>query len=105
MVSEYTTREQQRDFYKSNAWRGNNGLREQALRRDGYECVMCREEGKVTTRDHATLEVDHIFEIEIHPEKAHDLDSLRTLCRYHHNKRHNRFGFVKKEKKWNNERW
>ena len=42
-------------FYASQSWRI---LREQALERDHYECVWCREEGKVTTEN---LEVDHIY--------------------------------------------
>ena len=105
-MTEYRTKEQKREFYDSKAWRGKDGLREQALRRDGWECVWCKEEGKVTTKDRATLEVDHIHEIETHPEKAWDLDSLRTLCKYHHNVRHQRFdGRETKEKKWKDEKW
>lgn len=104
-MTEYTTREQKTTFYKSNSWRGKNGLRQQALVRDKYECVKCREKGQVTTKDHATLEVDHILEIETHPDKATDLDNLQTLCRHHHNQKHNRFMGTKREDEWQDERW
>ena len=66
---------------------------------------MCKKEGKVTTKERATLEVDHIAEIETTPELAEELTNLRTLCRPHHNQRHNRFGYAKKESKWNDEKW
>ena len=102
-MPEYKTREQQSRFYKSNSWQK---LRQLALERDNYECVMCREEGKVTTKERVTLEVDHIAEIETHPELAEEITNLRTLCKHHHNKRHNRFGFKKnKPNPWNDERW
>ena len=83
------TRSERALFYASQAWRN---LRSRALERDHYECVWCREEGKVTT---ANLEVDHIKELEYYPEHALDLDNLRTLCKECHNKRHNRFQFRK----------
>ena len=64
-------------FYNSYSWRK---LRLQALERDNYECVWCKEEGLVTTQDRATLEVDHIEEIKDNPKRALDIDNLRTLC-------------------------
>nr|DAI17082.1 MAG TPA: HNH endonuclease [Caudoviricetes sp.] len=84
-----STRAERALFYASQPWRS---LRSQALERDHYECVWCREEGKVTTNN---LEVDHIKELEYYPEHALDLDNLRTLCKECHNKRHNRFQFRK----------
>lgn len=89
---EVSTREERREFYNSSEWRS---LRRQALERDHYECVWCREEGKVTTEN---LEVDHIKELEFYPEFALNLDNLRTLCKECHNKRHNRFQFRKSQK-------
>lgn len=89
---EVSTREERREFYNSSEWRS---LRRQALERDHYECVWCREEGKVTTEN---LDVDHIKELEFYPEFALDLDNLRTLCKECHNKRHNRFQFRKSQK-------
>lgn len=89
---EVSTREERNQFYNSSEWRS---LRTQALERDHYECVWCREEGKVTTEN---LEVDHIKELEFYPEFALDLDNLRTLCKECHNKRHNRFQFRKSQK-------
>lgn len=71
-------------FYRSPAWRRK---RLEALKRDGYECVWCREAGKLTTR---RLEVDHVKEYDKHPELALELSNLRTLCHDCHNNRHNR---------------
>lgn len=80
-------------FYKSTEWLK---LREEAMKRDHYECVWCAKEGKVTTRQ--LLEVDHIHELEFYPEEALDIDNLRTLCKDCHNKRHRRFNYRFKEK-------
>lgn len=75
-------------FYKSNVWRGVNGVRNQAVKRD-RECVWCREKGLVTVTN---LEVDHIKPVEeCTYEQAIDLKNLRVLCRSCHNERHNRF--------------
>ena len=86
------TRADRTEFYNSSDWKS---LRKFALERDHYECVWCREEGKVTTEN---LEVDHIKELEFYPEFALDLDNLRTLCKESHNKRHGRFQFRKSKK-------
>ncbi|WP_204254366.1 HNH endonuclease [Mammaliicoccus sciuri] len=94
------------NFYKSKAWRET---REIVLRRDNYECQECKKQGKVTTinpEKHKSLDVDHILELETHPELAHDLDNLVTLCISCHNKKHNRYqGYVRKPDKWEDERW
>lgn len=106
MLREFKTDEQKRAFYNSKEWRGPGGLKEQALKNDNYECVWCKGEGRVTTREHATLEVDHIYEVEDYPELAYELKHLRTLCRWHHNMRHRRFEHAPKRKtKWEDERW
>ena len=47
-------------------------LRQRALRRDGFRCVICGATGR--------LEVDHIAPVRTHPEKAFDLDNLQSLC-------------------------
>lgn len=99
-MQQYKTKQEQIAFYKSYKWQK---LRLKALERDNYECIWCAEEGRVTTQHDAVLEVDHIKEIEYHPELALDLDNLRTLCKPCHNKRHNRFDG--KEKKWDDEMW
>lgn len=100
---EYKTKTQQKQFYNSSAWQR---VRQQVLKRDNNECVMCKVEGKVTTREHAVLEIDHIEELEQHPELALDINNLRTLCSHHHNVRHNRFdGKETKEKQWDDEKW
>lgn len=91
-------------FYKSSIWCGKNGARIKALKRDNYECVWCKKEGHVTTNDMESLEVDHIKELEYCTfDEAIDLNNLRTLCKYHHNQRHNRFDGH--ENKWDDERW
>ena len=100
---------ERRRFYKSNAWRGVNGVRNQVVKRDGNECVWCKENGLVTTAEMGTLEVDHVRELEhCTYEQAIDLNNLRTLCSYHHNVRHNRFdGQLQtiREKKFDDEKW
>ncbi|MCQ9215026.1 HNH endonuclease [Streptococcus sp. O1] len=85
-----SSRASRRIFYQSKAWRY---LRQQALERDHFECQWCKSEGKVTTELDSVLEVDHIQELEYYPEKALELDNLRTLCKECHNKRHKRFQF------------
>ena len=80
--------------------------RDETLEKYNYECLWCKEEGKVTANDHAILEVDYIFELEHYPKLALVDDNLRVLCKFHHNKRHKRLQFApKKKSKWNDERW
>nr|DAH90192.1 MAG TPA: HNH endonuclease [Caudoviricetes sp.] len=91
-----STREARHKFYCSGDWRR---VREQVLQRDNKECQWCKTEGKVTTVKTATLEVDHIKELEYYPELALEMSNLRTLCHDCHNKRHNR----SKNKKFDDE--
>lgn len=105
MATDYSKKEERTKFYKSTDWKK---VREAVLERDNHECVWCKERGKVTNKKKATLEVDHINELEYHPDKALDIDNLRTLCRQCHNRRHKRFGpgTNRKENKWDeDERW
>lgn len=81
------TPEDRTKFYNSSQWLR---VRELILKRDHYECVWCKAQGLVTTSKNATLEIDHIKELEYHPELALTLSNLRTLCHDCHNKRHNR---------------
>lgn len=97
------------EFYNSVEWRQ---LRDWVMARDNYECQMCKAEGRVTTQTDSVLEVDHIKELEFHPELALDPDNLRTLCKDCHNKRHHRMNYAvhkhtkKKPNKWaKDERW
>ncbi|MEY8515169.1 MULTISPECIES: HNH endonuclease [Lactococcus] len=83
-------------FYHSGDWRS---VRKQVLKRDNYECQWCKAEGRVTTAKTATLEVDHIKELQYYPELALEPSNLRTLCHDCHNKRHNR----QKERKFDDE--
>lgn len=92
-------------FYKSVEWRGKQGIRNKALERDNYECVKCKEQGKVTTREDEVLEVDHIYELKDYPKLALWLDNLQTLCRPCHNKKHDRLGNINKKIKWDDEMW
>lgn len=93
-----SSRASRRSFYNSAKW---NRTRKAVLERDHYECVWCAAEGKVATNidGRNTLEVDHIKELEYYPELALDMDNLRTLCKYHHNQRHDRFEFKTKQRK------
>lgn len=99
----YKTKAEKRKLYNSGAWAK---IRQEALARDKYECTWCKAKGELTLKQHMTLEIDHIKEVEFYPELAFDLDNLRTLCRRCHNRRHNRLQFrpqPKKENKWNDE--
>lgn len=92
-------------FYKSKAWRDT---RELVLKRDNYECQHCKQQGKVTTinkNKHKSLDVDHIQELDTHPELAHDMDNLVTLCIACHNRKHNRSyrRCNRKPSKWDND--
>ncbi|WP_121603786.1 HNH endonuclease [Virgibacillus sp. Bac332] len=114
---EYKTDQQKKSFYNSNAWRGPNGLRIQALERDNYECQQCKREGKVTTdsiqeegkHKEIKLNVDHKYPIEFYPKLALVLENLETLCVYHHNVKEGRtmdkIRPKSKKKKWDDERW
>ncbi|MCT3349598.1 HNH endonuclease [Lacticaseibacillus paracasei] len=93
-------------FYRSPEWKA---LREQVLERDHYECQWCKAEGRVTTGNDMTLEIDHIKTLEERPDLALEPDNLRTLCRDCHNKRHGRFNYKRlgrpKNPYANDERW
>lgn len=100
-MDDYKTRKQ---FYNSKAW---EVVRQEVLKRDNYECVWCKQEGKVTTEG---LEIDHIEELHIRPDLKLEPENLRTLCKACHNKRHTRFQyggnqFKPKEKKLQDEKW
>lgn len=99
-----STKAARHNFYSSLTWKLK---RQEILERDHYECQWCKENGKVTTQFDSILEIDHIKELEHHPELALDNDNLRTLCKDCHNKRHKRFNFKesKRQKKWNDEWW
>ena len=101
---DFSTREKRRRFYKSAAWYGKNGIREQALKKGNYECLWCKQEGKVTTIHDDIIEVDHIEEVQDRPDLALELENTRLLCLKHHNLRHNRFGF-NKDNKWSSDEW
>jgi 5-methylcytosine-specific restriction endonuclease McrA len=51
-------------------------LRLEALRRDGFRCVICGATGR--------LEVDHIKPVRTHPELSFKLGNLQTLCASDH---------------------
>lgn len=103
-MAEYKTKLQRKRFYGSGNW---NRIRKKVLERDNYECQWCRQEGRVTLRGDAVLEVDHIKELEHYPKLALDMNNLRVLCRNCHNKRHERFNYrmknKKRKQKWNDE--
>ncbi len=97
------SKEERRKFYNSTAWRHKV---KEILEKYNYECLWCKEEGKVTTHYHKILEVDHVKELKDYPELALEDSNLRVLCKWHHNMRHERFEHApKKESKWDDERW
>jgi len=60
-------------FYSTPAWRA---LRRQALKRDRYQCVLCRAD----LRKLGSSRVDHIKPRRRWPELALVLANLRSLC-------------------------
>lgn len=98
------SKEARAKFYSSSEWKR---LRQECLEHDHYECQWCKQEGRVTSTYDSILEVDHIQELEHHPELALELDNLRTLCKDCHNKRHGRFNYRKgkKKRKWDDDEW
>lgn len=106
---DYKTDQQKKAFYNSTAWKE---LRREALKKDNYECVHCKAEGKVTVdskkvegkKKEIVLNVDHKYPIEKYPKLALTLDNLQTLCVYHHNVKEGRI-FKRKVSKWEDERW
>jgi len=110
-LAEYKTIEQKRIFYNSKEWKQ---LRAEVMERDNYECQECKRQGKVfldtyeyserAKRKKIKLVVDHIKELEDHPELALDKDNLETKCVLCHNIKHDR-AFELKEPRWNDERW
>lgn len=83
-------------FYLSRVWKDK---RLEILARDNYECQWCKDEGHVTSIDHSVLEIDHIKELDDYPELALVNENLQTLCKVHHNQKHNRFQFGKSKPK------
>lgn len=107
MQYDFKKKSERTRFYKSRAWRGVNGVRNRVVKRDNNECLHCKRDSLVTTKEMGTLEVDHIIDLEqCTYEQAIDPNNLRTLCNYHHNVRHNRFnGTSQNKNKWNDEQW
>ncbi|WP_188453786.1 HNH endonuclease signature motif containing protein [Virgibacillus oceani] len=91
-------------FYQCPAWYGNNGIRQQALERDNYECQECKRQGKVSPAQN----VHHLKEVKDFPELALVLDNTESVCINCHNKEHKRLEkYIRKKKPkfWNDERW
>ena len=91
-------------FYDCSKWRK---LRQKAMKRDNYECQMCKQQGKY----HKVNNVHHIKEVKDRPDLALTIDNLICLCIDHHNEVHERYvdGQNKKIKDFKNfdssERW
>ena len=111
---QYGTERNKKKFYTGSRW--YLGTREAALRRDNYECQLCKRKGKVTIdsikqdgiKKKPTLNVHHVMEIEYHPEHAYNLDNLITVCIGCHNRIHNKQDniFQKQKNKWaDDEQW
>ena len=69
-----------RHLYSLSAWRGPNGLRRQALIRDGFQCQMC---GTLLTGrkgDDNAPEVDHIEDHKGDRAKFFSLANVQSLC-------------------------
>ncbi len=70
------------DFnYDAEKWRRK---REAVLRRDKYQCQMCRRYGRIT----AATTVHHIQHVEDRPDLTYEDDNLISVCDACHNKLH-----------------
>ena len=72
-------------FYESAKWKAK---RKQILRRDRYQCQLCRRYGKLSE---AKI-VHHKLELEEYPELAWADDNLISVCKACHNKLHDEKG-------------
>lgn len=93
-------------FYKSRDW---IELREKVLVDAHYECIKCKEKGRISK----ATEVHHVQWVKKHPElalsrtytyKGETLQNLLPLCHDCHDEEHERSAF-KKKKQFNEERW
>lgn len=86
-------------FYKSREWKA---LRQEALKRDNYECQSCKRKGKYSKAQC----VHHLKEVKVVPLLALTLDNLECLCNRCHNKEHDRYEAVRPvERFYSEERW
>ncbi len=93
-------------FYKCKEWLE---LKQAVLSESHYECIKCREKGKISRAE----EVHHVQWVKRHPElalsrtyqyKGKEYKNLLPLCHSCHDKEHERFG-NEKRKQFNEERW
>ncbi len=85
-------------FYKSKEWMQ---LRLKALKRDNFECQLCKDAG----RYHKAENVHHMKEIKTYPHLSLTLSNLQYLCVTCHNKVHDRLESIRVPKFINEERW
>lgn len=85
-------------FYQWSEWRK---LRQQALKRDNYECQTCKRDGKYAKAQN----VHHLKEVKQHPELALTLSNLECICITCHNKEHERLEKTRQVRFTNKERW
>lgn len=69
------------NFYKSRKWKR---IRKKILRRDNYECQLCKLDGTVTKGN----TVHHIKHLGAFPDLALIESNLVTVCKNCHNKLH-----------------
>lgn len=91
-------KEQRNAFYWSMSW---INTRRQILRRDNYECQVCKYDGKVTTLNQSRLIVHHVKPLEFYPDLKLDHDNLLTVCHQCHNAIH----FESAGSAWDDEWW
>lgn len=97
LLINYIRNDELMKFYKSREWMA---LRQIALKRDNYECQMCKAKG----RYHKAENVHHVKEVKIAPHLSLTLDNLLCVCIPCHNEIHER-SVNKNKPRFNDERW
>lgn len=88
--------DEKKAFYNLSVWRYN--VSQDVLKRDHWECQLCKREGRLTTRTQSgLLQVHHILPLEEYPLYCLNMTTLVTLCYDCHNRVHERMRYAPKK--------
>ena len=83
-------------FYNLSIWRRH--VSQDVLKRDKWECQLCKYEHRLTTRTSSgLLQVHHILPLEFYPQYCLNMTTLVTLCYDCHNRVHERGRYAPKQ--------